>query len=197
MNSEQKKQAFVSQIKSAISQKCTELTAAKKSITYNEGKGIVASVNGVFDSCLGFVPKQISTACDLALVFIAPSMKEKMELLKTIVGTVAGLGGLAAIVAGIGMAVGWGVGTIAAITAWFTGTSIAGPVGWIFAGITLATIAGYFYFSDSEAANAERFENALKGGVESAIDEIWAEYGEMLYSEMKNLKNEINTSYAE
>lgn len=189
MNSEEKKQAFKSQISSAISQKCTELTAEKKAITYNEGKGIVASVNGVFDSCLGFVPKQISAACDLALVFIAPSMKEKMEIIKTIVGTVGGLAGLAAIIAGIGMAVGWGAGAIAAITAWFTGTSMAGPVGWIFAGVSIAAIAGYFYFSDSEAANAERFEKALKGGLESAIDEIWTEYGDVLYNEMKKLKN--------
>ena len=189
MNLEEKKQAFVGQIKSAISQKCTVLTSEKNAISYNEGKGITASVNGVFDSCLGFVPKQISTACDLALVFIAPSMKEKMERIKTIATTVGGLVGLAAIITGIGIAVGWGAGTIAAITAWFVGASVAGPVGWIVSGVSIAVIAGYFYFSDSEAANSERFENALKGGLEKAIDEIWNEYGEVLYSEMKNLKD--------
>jgi hypothetical protein len=145
---------------------------------YNEGKIVVSSVNDFFLKNLGIVPKQIKVACDLSLVFLAPSAKEKEKLLKDILLIAGGIGGIAAILGGIGMAAGWGAGVIAKIIAWFAGTSMSGPLGWIIGGITLATIVGYFYFKKEDGATeAEKFEKILIGGLDKAIDEIWAEHG--------------------
>lgn len=136
----------------------------------------------IFMHHIGTVPKQINVACQLSLTFIAPSLMEKRKLIKTATSLTSGTAGLVAIIGGIGAAVGWGSGTIAAVIAWFTGASILGPVGWIVAGGTLTVIAGYFYFSSSNAKDAERFENALISGLEKAIDEIWPQYGDSLKS---------------
>lgn len=145
---------------------------------YNEGKIVVSSVNDFFFEKLGIVPKQIKVACDLSLVFLAPSAKEKEILLKDILLMAGGIGGVAAILGGIGMAAGWGAGVIQTIITWFTGTSMSGPFGWIIGGVTLVTIVGYFYFKKGDGATeAEKFEEVLIGGLDKAIDEIWAEHG--------------------
>lgn len=181
MNAEEKKQTFKTLIDGAISEKCAELTSQKGKISYNDGKNIVEFVEMVFVKHLGFTPKQIKAACALALTFIAPSTKEKVKLLKSVGSIMAGLAGLASIVTGIGLACGWGAGTIAAIMAWFTGVSMLGPIAWIVTGTSVVVIAGYFYFSSDDATDAERFENVLKGGLDKAIDEIWREYGDKIH----------------
>ena len=145
---------------------------------YNEGKIVVSSVNDFFLKNLGIIPKQIKVACDLSLVFLAPSVKEKKKLLKDILLMAGGIGGVAAILGGIGMAAGWGAGLIARFIAWCVGTSWSGPIGWIIGGVTLATLASYFYFKKEDGAtDAEKFEEVLIGGLDKAVDEIWAEHG--------------------
>ena len=188
MTNEEAKQAFISRINGAIRTKCTELTKEKNAISYNEGKGIVQFVDMIFINFLGFVPKQIQSTGSLALTFIAPSLKEKKKMIKNVFSTMSGIGGLAAIVNGIGIALGWGAGTVATVGAWFTGTSMSGPIGWISAGASLTIIAGYFYFSSSDAKDAEKFETVLIGGLEKAIDEIWGEYGEKITSKMDKIQ---------
>ncbi len=178
MTNEEAKQAFKSRVNGAIRLKCTELTKDKSSISYNEGKTLVQYLDTVFLNCLGFVPEQIQATEKLALTFIAPSLKEKKKLIKTVVSTMSGFSGLAAIITGIGVAVGWGSGTVAAVIAWFVGVSIWGPIGLIAAGASLTVTAGYFYFTSDDAKNAERFENALINGLDKAVDEIWDKYGE-------------------
>ena len=131
MANEESKQALKNRICGAISEKCTELTNQTGTISYNDGKNIVHFVHMVFLEYINFVPKQIVAACDLSLAFIAPSMKEKKKLLKRVGTTMGGLGGLAAIITGIGIALGWGTGVVAAIIAWFTGVSLLGPIAWI------------------------------------------------------------------
>ncbi len=92
----------------------------------------------------------------------------------------SGIGGLAAIISGIAIALGWGAGTVAAVVSWFTGASMLGPIGWISAGASLTVVAGYFYFTSSDAKDAEHFENVLICGLEKAIDEIWGQYGDRI-----------------
>ena len=183
MASYQEKQNFKSQLSSAIRLKCTEFTQKNGKISYNEAKSIVASVENVFRSRIRYVPKEIDAACNIALVILAPSMAAKVELIKKIASTFGGLAGLGAIIAGVGMALGWGTGTIAAVTAWFMGTAPWGPLGWIVGGVSVVVIAGYFYFSDDDAENAEKFEKALIKGLDEAIDKIWPKCGDELAEE--------------
>jgi len=180
MNTEEKKQAFKTRIKGAISEKCAELTSQNGKISYNEAKNIVHFVEKVFLKHLGFTPKQITAACSLALTFLAPTTKEKVKLLKNVVTTMSGIAGLAAIIAGIGLACGWGVGIIKAIVLWFVGTSTLGPIAWIVSGTSIIVIAGYFHFASDDAKDAERFEKALTAGLDKAVDEIWREYGDKI-----------------
>ena len=181
MNTEEKKQAFKTLIEGAISEKCTELTRQNDGkISYNEAKNIVHFVEMVFVKHLGFTPKQITAACSLALTFLAPTTKEKVKLLKKVVTTMSGIAGLAAIITGIGLACGWGVGIIKAIVLWFIGPSIFGPIAWIVSGTSIVVIAGYFYFASDDAKDAERFEKVLTAGLDKAIDEIWPEYGDKI-----------------
>jgi len=198
MKNEEAKQAFISRLNGAIRTKCTELTKEKSAITYNEGKGVVQFIDVIFISFLGFVPKQIQATEKLALTFIAPSLKEKKKMIKNVVSTMSGISGLAAIISGIGLALGWGAGTVAAVVAWFTGASMLGPIGWISAGASLTVVAGYFYFSSSDAKDAEKFETVLIGGLEEAIDGIWGEYGEQITEKMDQIqpfgKEEINVN---
>ncbi len=177
-----KKEAFKACIRGAIREKCAEYTSKNGSIGYNEGKNIVAFVETVFMRYTKTVPKQIKAADKLALAVIAPTKKEKMKLIKSVAASMSGVGGLAAILTGIGTALGWGAGAVASVIAWFTGASMLGPIGWLFIGASLSVCAGYFYYSSSDAKDAERFENVLISGLENAIDQIWNDYGSDLGS---------------
>ena len=188
MKNEKSKQAFKNLVCGAINEKCTELTKTNGKITYNDGKNIVQFVNMVFLDYIEFVPKEIVVACALYLAVIAPSARERKMLIKKVTTTIGGLGGLGAIVTGIGMALGWGAGTIAAVTAWFTGVSILGPVAWIASGAAITAIAGYFYFSSDDASKAEKFERSLVKGLDKSIDEIWEEHGDAIAKKMHALK---------
>lgn len=180
MTNNENKEIFKSRLKMAISNSCKELTSKEHKISYNEGKNITNQVRNVFIGYIGFTPKEIDGACDMALIFIAPSMKEKKLLIKKIVAGVGSTAALAAIITGVGLALGWGTGIVAAVIAYFTGISLLGPVAWISAGAIIAVLAGYFYFSSTDESEAEQFEKALTGGVEKAIDEIWNQYGERI-----------------
>ena len=83
-------------------------------------------------------------------------------------------------IAAVGTGLGWGAGVIASVTAFFTGTAIAGPIFWGIAGIVIAGIAAYYAFSGSKMELTQRFLNTLEKSTQSAVDVIWPEYGEKL-----------------
>ncbi len=187
MTSEENKQAYKTRILGGVSQMCTQTTAHKGRIDYNDGKGIVSKIEMINTRFLGYCPWQIDAANKLALTFIAPSLTEKIKLLRHVLSVVAGMGGIVVILSGIGMAAGWGVGTLAAIKAWFIGTSMMGPIGMMIGGTTLATLAAYFYFGSNDAKTAEKFENCLVNGLDKAIDQIWPEKGESISEKLVEL----------
>lgn len=188
MTIDEQKQVFKTRLCGAIKEKCTQITSEHKKISYNDGKNITAFVELVFEQFLGFCPKQITAANLLALAFIAPTLKEKKKLIKTVVSSMSGLAGLAAILAGIGIAAGWGAGVVASVIAWFTGASLFGPIGLMFVGASLTVCAGYFYFSSDDAKDAERFERVLVEGLDKAIDEIWEEQGRKISEKLTNIQ---------
>ena len=100
-------------------------------------------------------------------------------MIKNAIATVSGVGGIAALIAALGAALGWGAGAVAAVTAWFTGASLLGPIAWAAIGVSLTVIAGYFVMKDS-VVKFDVFENALINGVSSTISGIWNEYGDRL-----------------
>ena len=148
---------------------------ANKFLTFVDSQILTATVRNVFKNALDAVPPQLEAACKLSEAILAPSALEREQLIKSAVGIGGGAAGIGMIITGIGGALGWGAGVIASVSAFFVGTSMAGPVGWAIAGITLAGIAAYFATTSNEAKDTERFMNVLKSSTSRAVEAIWPE----------------------
>ena len=175
---------FGSRLVSTIDVKFGEIMAAKppdgKFLNYSDAQMLTATVRNVFRHRLNIVPNQIEIALTLSEAVLAPSTVEKVELVKKAAGIAGGAGGIAMIITGIGVALGWGAGMIVAVKTFFIGGAFLGPVVWITGGIALAAIAAYFALTDDKAKDTERFMNALKGGLNGALMPVWAEFGDRL-----------------
>lgn len=155
-------------------------TDAHKFLTYVDSQILTATVRNVFKNAIETTPPQIEAACKMSEAILAPSAIEREQLIKSAVGIGGGAAGIGMIIAGVGSALGWGAGVIASISAFFVGTSVAGPAGWAIAGVTLAGIAAYFATTSNEARDTERFMNVLKSSTDSATEAVWPEYGTTL-----------------
>ena len=151
-------------------------TEPNKFLTYVDSQILTATVRNVFKNAIETTPPQIEAACKMSEAILAPSALEREQLIKSAVGIGGGAAGIGMIIAGIGGALGWGAGVIASVSAFFVGTSLAGPAGWAIAGITLAGIAAYFATTSNEAKDTERFMNVLKSSSDRAVEAIWPEY---------------------
>lgn len=171
---------FKAALESTIDAKFAEILRGKgnenRYLCYVDGQIMTTAVRNVFKHALGTVPSQVETACTLSEAILAPSAQEREQLIKSAVGIGGGAAGIGMIIAGIGGALGWGAGVIASVTAFFVGTSLAGPIGWMIAGVTLAGIAAYFATTSNRATDTERFLNVLKGSTSRAIEVIWPEH---------------------
>ena len=112
-------------------------------------------------------------ACCLAEAVLAPDKKDKKQLIKQAVALVSGAGGVTCILAGVGSALGWGAGVLAAITIFFTGTSVTIPLIAITGGLVLSVVAGYFMFHDDAPTLSNKAIKALSKGVEKALTVYW------------------------
>lgn len=171
---------FTSALDSTIDVKFAEIMSCKadtdKFLTFVDSQILTASVRNVFKNALDVVPPQIEAACKLSEAILAPSAQEREQLIKSAVGIGGGAAGIGMIIAGIGGALGWGAGIIASVSAFFVGTSLAGPAGWAIAGVTLAGIAAYFATTSNQTKDTDRFLNVLKSSTGRAIEAIWPEY---------------------
>jgi hypothetical protein len=175
---------FTSSLVSTVEAKFGEIMAAKKAenryLTYIDGTAMSAAVRNIFKNRIGSVPAQIDAACDMSLAVLAPSRAERIKLLKAAFGITGGIAGMSMILSGIGTALGWGASLVATTTAFFVGTPMAGPIGWIACGAGLAAIAGYFAFSGDHAKSTEKYLNCLKASLEQAMLPVWQEHGQAL-----------------
>jgi len=154
--------------------------AGKCYLTYVDAKILTGKVRGIFNNAVKIVPLQVEAACQLSEAVLAPSNKEKQVLIKSAAGTAGGAAGIGMVIAGVGSALGWGASVTASVITFFTGASLMGPIGWVVAGLGIATIAGYFAFSDDVSKNTERFLDVFKSSLGRSVDAIWGEYGEDL-----------------
>jgi len=152
----------------------------KKHMTYIDATTMSATIRNIFTNKIGKVPVQVEAACRLSEAVLAPSLTEKKRLIKSVFGIAGGGTGIAMVIGGIGAALGWGAGVIAAVVAFFVGTPLAGPIGWIAGGAALTAIAGYFALAGDEASHTERYLNCLKNGLEQAMPPVWEEHSARL-----------------
>lgn len=185
---------FQSALDSTIDIKFAEIIKTKPEkenfLNFIDSQIMTASVRNVFKNALGAVPPQIEAACKLSEAILAPSALEREQLIKSAVGIGGGAAGVGMIIAGVGGALGWGAGVIASVSAFFVGTSLAGPAGWAIAGITLAGIAAYFATTSNQMKDTERFLNVLKSSCSRAVEAIWPEHQGAL---IRVLDNESTT----
>ncbi len=178
--SEQNCGRFKGALESTIDVKFAEImrgkTDADRFLTYVDGQILTGSVRNVFKSALGIAPPQVEAACGLSEALLAPSSEERERLLKTAVGVGGGAAGIGMVIAGVGGALGWGAGIVASVSAFFVGTSMAGPIGWVIAGVTIAAIAAYFATTSNKHTDTERFVRVLKNSSNRAVDAIWAQH---------------------
>ncbi len=184
------KKKFKQRLKNTVMAKFTEeMKKIENTATNNQyywaGKSVTQAVRNIFINSTGGIPDAIESALQLSEAIIAPSMMLRAQHLKAVIGIAGGVAGIAAIIGGIGLALGWGASIIATVTAFFTGTTMLGPLGWIAGGVTLTAIAAYFSFVDNSDKRMSKFLNAVLESTDKAIDSIWAEYGDKL-TEMLN-----------
>lgn len=151
-------------------------------VSYIDAKMMSAQIGNFFLTKIGVTPPQVGVALTLSEAVLAPSVAERMQLIKAAAGMSGGVAGIALIVNGIFAALGVGAGLIASTEAYFFGVAAGGPLAWIAGGVTLTIIAGYFTLKKpNENANTERYIKTLLSGLESAINVIWPEHGKELY----------------
>ncbi len=160
---------------------CNEMKKSSDGkLSYAGAQNILANVRIVFKERTGVIPAEVEKACLLSEAIVAPSQINKIRLLKT-AGAIGGsVAGIVTIIAQIGIILGWGKGVIAAVTAFFIGTSFTAQ--YIATGIAAAVtgLAIYFMVSGNDAERSEKFLKALKGSCCAAVDSMWDEYGSKL-----------------
>jgi len=181
---------FKAALESTIDLKFAEILQSKpdsdKYLNYVEAQILTASVRNIFKTILTLTPPQVDAACMLSEAILAPSAQEKQDQLKAAIGLAGGTAGIGMVIAGIGVALGWGAGIVASVTAVFVGPSFAGPAGLILAGVMAAGIAGYFATTSNKHTDTERFVKVLKSSTSKAVEAIWAEHGEALSKAANN-----------
>lgn len=158
---------------------------ADKFLTYVDGQTLTVAVRNIFRSALNSIPPQIEAACNLSDAILSPTADERIHRLKAAIGIGGGAAGIGMIIAAVGSALGWGAGIVATVSAFFVGTSMAGPLGWGISGLAVAGIAAYFATSSNKNTDTERFLKVLKNSTSRAVDVIWPEH-EQLLSEALN-----------
>ncbi len=174
------KDEFKGKLESTIDAKFAEIMSSKseagKYLTYIDAVTMTAAVRNIFRNKLSVTPPQVEAACKLSEAVLAPSAKERENLIKAAFGFGGGVAGIAMIIGGLGAALGWGAGVVAAVTAFFIGSSIAGPVAWISGGVAIAAIAGYYALIGIPGTDTEKFLSVLKNTTGQAVDAIWLQY---------------------
>ena len=149
-----------------------------KYLTYYEFKGVTERVRGIFRKHCSEVPKQVECACLLSEAVLAPDALEKIHLFRGVIAISGGVAGLAMVLTGIGVALGWGSGVIAAVITFFCGTPWFPVVGWVAGGLGLAALTAYFTFAKGKPeVVSQRAVEALKNGISNAKGIVLELYG--------------------
>ena len=149
-------------------------------LTYAGAQTILARVRTFFKEQLNTIPPEIERCCLISEALVAPSRMARLQLLRATIGIGGGTSGIVAILSAIGSILGWGQSAWAAITIFFTGTSITLPLIAAGGGAVLVGISMYFMLSGDDAKRAEKFLEALKMGCCAAVDDIWEKHGAKL-----------------
>lgn len=145
-------------------------------LTYVDAQILTAAVRNVFKHLLHITPPQVESALMLSEAVLAPSALQRLQLIKSAVGTGGAAAGIVIVLGAVGTALGWGASATAGFITFFTGAHLLGPLAWAASGLALAGFAGYFAMTSNNQMNTERFLKVLKNSVLKSIDAIWEEH---------------------
>lgn len=172
-----KLEKFKAALESTIDVKFADIMRSKNEpdifLTYVDAQILTATVRNIFKNLLKITPNQVEAALTLSEAVLAPSTKEKANLVKKAAGVGGGTAGIGIVIASIASALGWGASAGASLAAFFTGASLGGPIFWATAGLALAAIAGYFASTSNNQTDSERFIRVLKTSTAKGVDAIW------------------------
>ncbi len=181
------KDKFIIALDSTIQVKISEILATKpedkKFLNYFDSMQLTKMVKNIFMKKIGIIPPEVEMACNLSQACLAPDIQTKIKLIKACIGIGGGIVAIGMIISALATALGWGTGVVAAVTAFFTGTALLGPIAIGTVGIGIAAIAAYFALSGNEVTDSQRFIKAFSESVKKATEAIWAEYEELLSKE--------------
>lgn len=173
--------AFFREVHQQIDAKASELVdraeGDRAALSFEDFKIVTARVRGLYRERLGEVPREVDAACTLSEAVLAPTKQETIRLLKTVFTLVGGASGIAVVLSGVGVALGWSAGVLAGVTAVFTAAGIAGPVGWAMGAGGMAGIAAYFMLTRNDpAANSAKALEALHQSLQKTEPMLAEEY---------------------
>lgn len=179
-----KREKFKAALESTIDVKFADILRGKTGtevyLTYFDAQILTASVRNVFKHLLHLTPPQVEAALSLSEAVLAPSVLQKIQLIKTAIGAAGAAAGIGIVLASVGTALGWGASATSAFIGFFTTAHIVGPVMWATSGLALAGFAGYFAMTSNNQTNSERFIKVLKNSTGNAVDTIWQEHEAVL-----------------
>lgn len=172
---------FFREVHQQIDAKADELLARASgeppALRFEDFKIVTARVRGLYRERLGEVPREVDAACTFSEAVLAPTKQETIRLLKTVFTLVGGASGIAVVLSGVGVALGWSAGVLAGVTAVFTAAGIAGPVGWVVGAGGMAGIATYFMLTRNDpATNSAKALEALHQSLQKAEPMLAEEY---------------------
>ena len=160
-------------IRDEISEILSTKPEDQRYLNYLDMRQVCSTIKRYCCDSIGEIPQEVEMACCFAEAVLAPDKKEKKKLIKQAASLASGTGGVTCIVLGIGAALGWGSGVLAAMTVFFAGTSVTIPVIAITGGLALSVIAGYFMFHDDAPTLSNKAIKALSKGVEQGLSVYW------------------------
>jgi hypothetical protein len=152
----------------------------KKYLNYEDAIRITDMVRDYFEEVVGLVPDEVEISLRLSEAVMAPTVAQKAQLIRGVTGIAGGATGVGMIVTGVGTVLGWGASMTATVIAFFTGTSLLGPVAWVAGGSAVAGIAAYFAITNNPKTNTDKFRECMKTSLTKSVDQIWELYGEKL-----------------
>lgn len=120
------------------------------------------------------VPKPIEAACHLALAVVSPSARIRIIHIKTAKSLLAGMAGIAAILSGVAIALGWTATVLETVVAFFVGGAVFGPIVLVVGGLGLIGIAAYFAYAAKNPTDlSDKAEATLRETLRKTIAELW------------------------
>ena len=151
--------------------------ADRQYLNQDDIRRLGCDVEGIWLQHCGEVPAEIKASVLMANTVMAGDFASKTTLIKHMLSTVGAVGGIAAILGGVGTILGWGAGVMTAISTALFGLSLTGPLAAISLGAVATIIAGYFMFSNTpEEELSRKAIQVLREGIKRVLPDVWQTY---------------------